>query len=451
MQRVFIANRGEIALRIIRACRQLGLKTVIGYSSIDKDAMPTRLADISICIGPASPQESYLNGPRIISAAEITGCDAIHPGYGFLSENADFAEQVSRSGFIFIGPSHENIRQMGNKVQAIKIMRKTGIPCVPGSDGALTNDIKSIAALAENIGYPVLVKASGGGGGRGMAVIHRAQDLQQTIAATRAEAKAAFNNDEVYLEKFLQTPRHIEIQILADGQGNAVHLGERDCSIQRRHQKVIEEAPALGITPEERNRIGSLCVKSCLDIGYKGAGTFEFLYENGQFYFIEMNTRVQVEHPVTEMITGIDIVTTQLSIAAGEPLPFAQKDITFNGHAIECRINAENALTFVPSPGKLNLFHAPGGPNVRFDSHIYSGYHVPHHYDSMIGKLICFHQNRPSALQRTRQALSELVVEGIDSNIALHQKILLQSEFIAGNINIHYLEKLLNSKTFSLP
>lgn len=445
-KKVLIANRGEIALRIHRACKELGIKTVAAYSTADQDLMHVKFADEAVCIGPANSTHSYLSIPSVISAAEIAHVDAIHPGYGFLAENADFAEQVEKSGFKFIGPSAQTIRTMGNKVSAIKVMRESGIPCIPGSNGALTNNEQRNIELARGIGYPVLIKASGGGGGRGMRVVERESDLLNFIAMTRTEAQAAFSNDEVYMEKFLKNPRHIEIQVLADGQGHAIHLGERDCSMQRRHQKVLEEAPAPGITQEQRNRIGTLCVQACLDINYAGAGTFEFLYENGEFYFIEMNTRVQVEHPVTEMVTGIDIIKEQILISAGIPLRLKQENIHLSGHAIECRINAEDPKNFMPSPGTINLYHAPGGLGVRMDSHIYTGYRVPPYYDSMIGKLIAFGETREDAINRMRNALDELVIEGIKTNIALHQELMLDENFKHGAQNIHYLEKKLGLK-----
>jgi acetyl-CoA carboxylase, biotin carboxylase subunit len=441
--KILIANRGEIALRVMRACRLMGIPSVVVYSEADRDSMPVRMADEAVCIGGPSPQDSYLNIPAIISAAEITGAAAIHPGYGFLSENAAFCEQVQKCGMLFIGPDHDAIRKMGDKVSAIKIMKKSGVPCVPGSGGALGSDVKQNLDCAEKIGFPVLIKASGGGGGRGMAVVHEPSHLEQAIATTKAEALAAFNNDEVYMEKFLQTPRHVEFQVLADGQGSAVCLGERDCSLQRRHQKVIEEAPAPGITEEQRQRMGALCVKACLDMQYKGAGTFEFLYEKGEFFFIEMNTRVQVEHPVTEMVTGIDIIQEQIKIAFGQPLSFFQEDIRITGHAMECRINAENPDTFMPSPGEITLFHAPGGLGVRLDSHIYTGYKIPHYYDSMIGKLISFAADRDSALRTMMVALEELVIDGIEHNAPLHQFLLRDKAFQAGGVSIHHLERLL--------
>lgn len=444
LDKVVIANRGEIALRILRSCRELGIKTVAIHSTVDANLMHVKLADESVCIGPAMPQQSYLNIPAIISAAEITDAVAIHPGYGFLAENADFAERVEQSGFVFIGPKAENIRQMGDKVSAIRLMKQAGVPCVPGSDGPLNNDAERNLKLAKELGYPVLIKASGGGGGRGMRVVHSDATLQNAISLTKAEAKAAFNNDTVYMEKFLEKPRHIEVQVLSDGKGSAIYLGERDCSMQRRHQKVLEEAPAPGITEEERRQIGELCTKACIEMGYRGAGTFEFLYENGRFYFIEMNTRIQVEHPVTEMITGIDIVKEQLRIASGEPLSLKQEDVKIKGHAIECRINAEDPRTFIPSPGKINLFHAPGGFGIRFDSHIYNGYVVPPYYDSLIGKLISYGPTREIAIARMRNALDEIVVEGIKTNIPLHHDLILDANFHQGGTNIHYLEDKLS-------
>ncbi|WP_455217534.1 acetyl-CoA carboxylase biotin carboxylase subunit, partial [Kaarinaea lacus] len=421
LDKVLIANRGEIALRILRACRELGIKTVAVHSDADRDLKHVRLADESVCIGPAPSTESYLNVPAVISAAEVTDTVGIHPGYGFLSENADFAERVMESGFIFIGPKPETIRMMGDKVAAIKAMKASGVPCVPGSDGPLGNDDDTNLRIAREIGYPIIIKAAGGGGGRGMRVVHSEAALLNAISLTRAEAGAAFNNDVVYMEKFLGNPRHIEIQVLADEHGNAIHLGERDCSMQRRHQKVIEEAPAPGIDEATRNMIGERCANACREIGYRGAGTFEFLYENGEFYFIEMNTRVQVEHPVTEMITGVDIVREQLRIASGEPLSYTQDDIKIQGHAMECRLNAEDPKTFMPSPGTITAYHAPGGPGVRVDTHIYNGYRVPPYYDSMIGKLITHGENRDTAMARMRNALSEVVIEGIKTNIPLHQ------------------------------
>ncbi|EPW7384525.1 acetyl-CoA carboxylase biotin carboxylase subunit [Vibrio cholerae] len=446
LDKVVIANRGEIALRILRACKELGIKTVAVHSTADRDLKHVLLADESICIGPAKSIDSYLNIPRIISAAEVTGAVAIHPGYGFLSENADFAEQVERSGFIFVGPRAETIRLMGDKVSAINAMKKAGVPCVPGSDGPLDNDEAKNKAHAKRIGYPVIIKASGGGGGRGMRVVRNEAELTKSIQMTRAEAKAAFNNDMVYMEKFLENPRHVEVQVIADGQGNAIHLAERDCSMQRRHQKVMEEAPAPGITEEMRKFIGERCTRACIEIGYRGAGTFEFLYENGEFYFIEMNTRIQVEHPVTEMITGVDLIKEQLRIAAGQPLSFKQEDIKIRGHAVECRINAEDPERFLPCPGKIERFHAPGGMGVRWESHIYSGYTVPAHYDSMIGKLITYGENRDVAIARMRNALNEMIVEGIKTNIPLQQAIMADENFQKGGTNIHYLEKKLGIK-----
>lgn len=442
-KKILIANRGEIALRIHRACKELGIKTVAAYSSADKDLMHVKLADEAVCIGPSNSAQSYLSIPAVISAAEITHADAIHPGYGFLAENPDFAERVEKSGFSFIGPSHETIQLMGNKVSAIKAMKEAGIPCIPGSNGALTTDSETNLKIAHKIGYPVLIKASGGGGGRGMRVVENEKDLINFIAMTRTEAAAAFGTDEVYMEKFLTNPRHIEIQVLGDSKGHAIHLGERDCSMQRRHQKVIEEAPAPGITAEQRTKIGERCVQACKSIGYCGAGTFEFLYENGEFYFIEMNTRVQVEHPVTEMITGIDIIKEQIRVAAGLPLSYSQDDIIIKGHAIECRINAEDPHSFMPSPGTIVLYHSPGGLGVRMDSHVYSGYRVPPYYDSLIGKLIAYGETREIALARMHNALGELVIEGIKSNIALHQTLIDDPGFRKGGQNIHYLENIL--------
>ncbi|HHF3854706.1 TPA: acetyl-CoA carboxylase biotin carboxylase subunit [Haemophilus influenzae] len=443
LEKVVIANRGEIALRILRACKELGIKTVAVHSTADRDLKHVLLADETVCIGPAPSAKSYLNIPAIIAAAEVTGADAIHPGYGFLSENADFAEQVERSGFTFIGPTADVIRLMGDKVSAIKAMKKAGVPCVPGSDGPVGNDIAKNKEIAKRIGYPIIIKASGGGGGRGMRVVRGEDALEESIAMTKAEAKAAFNNDMVYMEKYLENPRHVEIQVLADTHGNAVYLAERDCSMQRRHQKVVEEAPAPGITEEVRRDIGSRCANACVEIGYRGAGTFEFLYENGEFYFIEMNTRIQVEHPVTEMITGVDLVKEQLRIAAGLPISFKQEDIKVKGHAMECRINAEDPKTFLPSPGKVNHLHSPGGLGVRWDSHVYGGYTVPPHYDSMIAKLITYGDTREVAIRRMQNALSETIIDGIKTNIPLHELILEDENFQKGGTNIHYLEKKL--------
>lgn len=442
-EKIVIANRGEIALRIQRACRELGIKTVAVHSEADRNLKHVILADESVCIGPAPSTDSYLNIPALISAAEVTDSEAIHPGYGFLSENADFAERVEQSGFVFIGPCPESIRTMGDKVEAIKAMIKAGVPTVPGSNGALGDDPDENMRIGREIGYPVIVKASGGGGGRGMRVVHSEAALLNAISLTKTEAGTAFGNDEVYMEKYLETPRHVEIQVIADEHGNAVHLGERDCSMQRRHQKVVEEAPAPGITDEVRNFIGSRCAEACRQIGYRGAGTFEFLYENGEFYFIEMNTRLQVEHPVTEFITGVDLVREQLRVAAGLPLSFTQTDIKISGHAIECRINAENSKTFMPSPGPIETYHAPGGPGVRVDSHIYSGYTVPPYYDSMIGKLITYGNTRDIAIARMDTALNEMVIGGIKTNIDLQKDIISDNAFKAGGTNIHYLEKKL--------
>jgi len=443
IDKIVIANRGEIALRIQRACRELGIKTVAVHSEADRDLKHVRLADESVCIGPAASTESYLNVPALISAAEVTDAQAIHPGYGFLSENADFAERVEKSGFIFIGPKPETIRLMGDKISAIEAMKAAGVPTVPGSDGPLDDDNERTLALARKIGYPVIIKAAGGGGGRGMRVVHSEPALLSAIALTKEEARTAFGNETVYMEKFLGNPRHVEFQVLADTHGNAIHLGERDCSMQRRHQKVVEEAPAPGISEAVRREIGERCAEACRKIGYRGAGTFEFLYEDGEFYFIEMNTRVQVEHPVTEMITGVDIVKQQILIAAGEPLPYRQDQIQIRGHAIECRINAENPENFMPSPGTITQLHVAGGPGIRFDSHIYNGYRVPPYYDSMIGKLIAWGENRQSAIARMRTALSEMVIEGIQTNIPLQADIMRDAGFEAGGVNIHYLEKKL--------
>lgn len=443
IKKVLIANRGEIALRILRACRELGIKTVAVYSTADVNLKHVKLADEAVCIGPANSAHSYLNIPAMISAAEIADVDAIHPGYGFLAENADFAEQVENSEFIFIGPRAQNIRIMGDKVSAIKKMKEAGVPCVPGSDGALGNDDADNLAMAKKIGFPVIIKASGGGGGKGMRIVHKEEDLIRSIKMTKTEAEAAFGNPNVYMEKFLVHPRHIEIQVLGDGQGNAIHLGERDCSMQRRHQKVLEEAPAPGITEKQRAEIGERCVNACKELNYRGAGTFEFLFEDGHFYFIEMNTRIQVEHPVTELITGVDLIKEQLYIASGQPLRYKQSDIVLRGHAIECRINAEDPKTFFPSPGVIELFHAPGGPGIRVDSHIYNGYRVPPNYDSMIGKIIAYGEDRASAIARMRTALNEMIIEGIKTNTALQMDILSDENFQKGGQNIHYLEKKL--------
>jgi acetyl-CoA carboxylase biotin carboxylase subunit len=444
--KVLIANRGEIALRIQRACRELGIKTVVVHSEADREAKYVRLADESVCIGPAPSAQSYLNVPAIISAAEVTDAQAIHPGYGFLSENADFAERVESSGFVFIGPRPETIRLMGDKVSAKEAMRITGVPCVPGSDGALPDDPMEILRIAKAVGYPVIIKAAGGGGGRGMRVIHTEAALINGVTMTRAEAQSFFGNPNVYLEKYLENPRHVEIQVLADSFRNAVHLGERDCSMQRRHQKIIEEAPAPGIASRHVVRIGERCAEACRKINYRGAGTFEFLYENGEFFFIEMNTRIQVEHPVTELISGVDLVAEQIRIAAGEKLRFRQRDLSFRGHAIECRINAEDPFTFVPSPGKISFYHPPGGPGIRVDSHIYQGYTVPPNYDSMVAKVISYGDSRDQAIRRMRIALSEMSIEGIKTNIALHQELLHDARFMEGGTSIHYLEQRLAAK-----
>jgi len=444
--KILIANRGEIALRIQRACRELGIKTVVVHSEADTEAKYVKLADESVCIGPANSRESYLNVPAIISAAEVTDAEAIHPGYGFLSENADFAERVEKSGFVFIGPRPESIRIMGDKVSAKDAMRAAGVPVVPGSEGALSDDPREIVKIARAVGYPVIIKASGGGGGRGMRVVNTEAALLNAVTTTRAEAGAAFGNPNVYLEKFLENPRHIEIQVLADEHRNAVYLGERDCSMQRRHQKVIEEAPAPGISRRLIDRIGARCADACRKLGYRGAGTFEFLFEDGEFYFIEMNTRVQVEHPVTEQITGIDIVQEQIRIASGEKLRFRQRDIVIRGHAIECRINAEDPFKFTPSPGRITSWHPPGGPGIRVDSHAYVNYFVPPNYDSMIGKVIATGDTRDQALRRMRIALSEMVVEGIQTNLPLHRDLLADSSFVAGGTSIHYLENKLSQR-----
>ncbi len=443
LNKVLIANRGEIALRILRACRELGIQTVAVHSTADRDLKHVKLADESVCIGPPPSAQSYLNVPAIIAAAEVTDAEGIHPGYGFLSENAEFAERVIQSGFKFIGPNPDTIRMMGDKVEAIAAMKTAGVPTVPGSGGPLGSNDQENLRIAKEIGYPVIIKAAGGGGGRGMRVVHTEASLLSSISMTQSEAGAAFGNPVVYMEKFLENPRHVEIQVLADEHGNAIHLAERDCSMQRRHQKVVEEAPAPGISEELRQKIGMSCVEACVRIGYVGAGTFEFLYENGEFYFIEMNTRVQVEHPVTEMITGVDIVREQLRIASGLPLSYKQADIKIKGHAMECRINAEDARTFMPSPGKVTAFHAPGGPGIRVDSHIYAGYTVPPNYDSMIGKLIAFGEDRDTAIARMRTALNEIVVDGIKTNVDLHRDILRDAGFNQGGVNIHYLEKML--------
>ena len=444
--KVLIANRGEIALRVQRACREMGIKTVVVHSEADRDAKYVKLADESVCIGPAPSNQSYLNIPAIISAAEVTDAEAIHPGYGFLSENADFAERVESSGFVFIGPRPETIRLMGDKVFAKAAMKASGVPCVPGSEGALPEDPKEIQKIARAVGYPVIIKAAGGGGGRGMRVVHTEAALINAVNTTRTEALNFFGNPNVYMEKYLENPRHVEIQVLADSHRNAIHLGARDCSMQRRHQKIIEEAPPPGILSRHITRIGERCAEACRRINYRGAGTFEFLYENREFYFIEMNTRIQVEHPVTEMITGIDIVQEQIRIAAGERLRFRQREVDFRGHAIECRINAEDPYTFVPFPGKITLYHPPGGPGIRVDSHIYQGYTVPPHYDSMVAKVIAHGDSRDQAIQRMRIALSEMSIDGIKTNIALHQELLHDANFVKGGTSIHYLEKKLAAR-----
>ncbi len=443
LEKVLIANRGEIALRILRACRQLGLKTVAIHSTADKELMHVKLADETMCIGPAAAKESYLNIPAIIAAAEATGASAIHPGYGFLSESADFAEMVEQSGFIFIGPTADTIRLMGDKVSAKKAMQRAGVPCVPGSAGALGDDIAENKRLAAKIGYPIIIKASGGGGGRGMRVVRYEEELENAIALTKREADMFFNNPAVYMEKFLENPRHVEFQVLSDGQGHAVYLGERDCSMQRRNQKVLEEAPAPFISAEQRKTIGERCAKACVEIGYRGAGTFEFLYENDEFYFIEMNTRVQVEHPITEMITGVDIVREMISVCAGQPLSIKQSNIKIHGHAFECRINAENPRTFLPSPGTITRLHVPGGPGVRWDSHVYQNYTVPPHYDSLVGKLIVHDDTRELARLRALEAINELVIDGITTNIPLHRDLLTDPVEIKGGASIHYLEQKL--------
>lgn len=446
IDKLVIANRGEIALRILRCCKELGIKTVALHSNVDSNLIHVKLADESVCIGPGPSSLSYLNIPAIISACEITDAVAVHPGYGFLSENPDFAEKVEHCGFIFVGPKAETIRLMGDKISAINAMKHTGIPCIPGSYAPLGNDNEQNLRLAKEIGYPIIIKAAGGGGGRGMKVVHSEAALLNAIALTKHEAKAAFDNDNVYMEKFLTNPRHIEIQVVADGQGNAIYLGDRDCSIQRRHQKVIEEAPAPGISTELRKKIGELCVNASLEINYRGVGTFEFLYENEEFYFIEMNTRIQVEHPITELITGIDIVKLQLEIAAGNPLKLKQQDVNFKGHAIECRINAEDPNTFMPCPGKINFYHAPGGPGIRIDSHIYTSYVVPPNYDSLLGKLISFGNTREQAIHRMQTALEETIIDGIKTNIPLHQNMMKDANYKQGQLSIHYLEKNYSTK-----
>lgn len=445
IKKVLIANRGEIALRIVRACKEMGIKTVAAYSTADRDLMHVRMTDEAVCIGPANAAQSYLNIPAIISAAEIAHADAIHPGYGFLAENADFAEQVEKSGFIFIGPRADTIHTMGNKVLAIKAMREAGVPCVPGSDGPLDDDEAKHVKLANEIGLPIIIKAAAGGGGRGMRVVHDINEISHAIAMTRSEAQAAFGSNEVYMEKFLEEPRHIEIQVLGDGEGNAVHLYERECSIQRRHQKIIEEAPAYDIDKEACLKTAELCVKACKAMKYRGAGTFEFLYEKGRFYFIEMNTRIQVEHPVTEMITGIDLLKAQITVASEQKLPVQQDQIQKRGHAIECRINAEDPKTFSPSPGTISLYHAPSGGGVRMESHLYTGYRVPPYYDSLIGKVICYGQTREHALNKMRGALDETIVDGIKTNIPLHQKIFQDQTFCTQAVTIHYLEQRLET------
>jgi acetyl-CoA carboxylase biotin carboxylase subunit len=442
-QKILIANRGEIALRVQRACRDLGIKTVVVHSEADREAKYVKLADESVCIGPAASSASYLNVPAIISAAEVTDSEAIHPGYGFLSENADFAERVEKSGFVFIGPRPETIRLMGDKLSAKQTMTKAGIDCVPGTESALPADHGEVAKLARKIGYPVIIKAAGGGGGRGMRVVHTEAALGNAVSLTRSEAEAAFGNPTLYLEKYLENPRHIEVQILADSHKNILYLGERDCSLQRRHQKVMEEAPAVDITARLRAKIGERCVEACRRIAYRGAGTFEFLYEGGEFFFIEMNTRVQVEHPVTELVTGVDIVQEQIRVAAGDRLKHRQRDIEWRGHAIECRINAEDPFTFVPSPGRITSYHQPGGPGIRVDSHVYQGYTMPPYYDSMLGKVIAYGDSRDQAIRRMRIALSEMVVEGIKTNIPLHQELLADTRVIRGGVSIHYLERML--------
>lgn len=446
LEKVVIANRGEIALRILRACRELGVKTVAVFSQVDREQKHVRLADEAVCIGPAASADSYLNIPAVISAAEVTDAVAIHPGYGFLAENADFAERVEESGFIFIGPRANTIRLMGNKISAREAMRKLGVPCVPGSDGTLGENIDEIGRQARALGYPVIIKAASGGGGRGMRIVHSEANLRNAVAVTRAEAATAFGDDALYMEKFLEHPRHIEVQVLADEKGNVIHLGERDCSMQRRHQKVIEEAPAPGLTAAARDQLGQICVDACRALGYRGAGTMEFLREDEEFYFIEMNTRIQVEHPATEMVTGVDIVKEQLRIAHGDALSYQQEDIRFNGHALECRINAEDPDTFMPSPGRISHFHQPGGPGIRVETHVYDGYNIPPHYDSLIAKLIAHAETRELALARMATALAEIVIEGVKTNIPLHQRLLDDAAFIAGGTDIHYLQNKLGLK-----
>ena len=446
LKKVLIANRGEIALRVLRACREMGIATVAVHSEADKDSLHVKLADESVCIGPAPSPQSYLYIPAIIAAAEVTGADAVHPGYGFLAENANFAEQVEQSGFIFIGPRADTIRLMGDKVSAKQAMQEAGVPCVPGSDGALPDDPETIIKTAAKVGYPVIIKASGGGGGRGMRVVEREEDLIKSVEMTKAEAGAAFGNPMVYMERYLQRPRHVEIQVLADEHGNAIYLGERDCSMQRRHQKVIEEAPAPGITAKEREKIGKACVEACKRIGYRGAGTFEFLYEDGEFFFIEMNTRVQVEHPVTELISGVDIVQEQLRVAAGEKLQYKQKDIVLEGHAFECRINAEDPYNFIPSPGLIESCHLPGGFGIRVDSHIYQGYRIPPNYDSLIGKICVHGKTREQAMAKMRVAMAELAITGIKTNTDLHRDLFRDPGFSDGGVSIHYLEQWLEAR-----
>lgn len=443
IEKLVIANRGEIALRIQRACRELGVRTVAVHSEADRDAKYVKLAEESVCIGPPQAAESYLNAPAVIAAAEVTSANAIHPGYGFLAENADFAERVEESGFVFVGPRAETIRLMGDKVSAIQAMQAAGIPCVPGSDGPLGDDDDENLTTAQNIGYPVIIKAAGGGGGKGMRVVHTESALLNAVALTRTEAHAAFQNDMVYMEKFLQRPRHVEFQVLADAQGNVVHLGDRDCSMQRRHQKVVEEAPAPGIDSATRNELGERCVEACCRIGYRSAGTFEFLYQDDEFYFVEMNTRIQVEHPVTEMVTGIDLVKQQIRIASGEALGLRQEDVVMRGHALECRINAEDPETFIPSPGRIDQYHQPGGPGIRVDSHVYNNYLVPPYYDSLIAKLVAYGSTREEAIARMRSALSEMVVDGIKTNLPLHRRIMLDEKFNRADFTIHYLEQSL--------